>query len=49
LLPNFLLILNGAEVNSKKIKVFKGENGYFSLQENETTNVEEVNPVGFDD
>lgn len=42
------LILNGAEVNSKKIKVFKGENGYFSLQENETTNVEEIYQDYFD-
>jgi hypothetical protein len=43
------LILNGAEVDSKKIKVFKGENGYFSLQENETPTIEEIISVGFDD
>ena len=36
------LILNGAEISSNKINIFKGANGKFKLHENPTTNVEEI-------
>lgn len=36
------LILNGAEVSSNKINVFKGVNGKFELHHNTATNVEEI-------
>lgn len=42
------LILNGAEVNSNKINVFKGVNGKFELHQNSTTNVEEIYQDFFD-
>ncbi|MCW3107824.1 MAG: protein putative AbiEii toxin, Type system [Segetibacter sp.] len=42
------LILNGAEVSSNKINVFKGVNGKFELHQNPTTNVEEIYQDFFD-
>jgi predicted ATPase len=42
------LILNGAEVNSNKINVFKGVNGKFELHQNSSTNVEEIYQDFFD-
>lgn len=42
------LILNGAEVNSEKINIFKGANGKFELHRNSTTNVEEIYQDFFD-
>lgn len=42
------LIINGAEVNSKELKVFKGNNGQFEFHENKTSNVEEIYEDYFD-
>lgn len=42
------LILNGAEVNSNRINVFKGLSGKFELHQNSTTNVEEIYQDFFD-
>ena len=42
------LILNGAEVSSNKINVFKGVSGKFELHQNPTTNVEEIYQDFFD-
>lgn len=42
------LILNGAEVYSNKINVFKGVNGKFELYQNHTSNVEEIYQDFFD-
>lgn len=36
------LILNGAEINHDKVNVYKGKEGKFSLQQNSSTNVEEI-------
>lgn len=42
------LIINGAEVNSNGLKIFKGNNGFFELHNNKTTNVEEIYEDYFD-
>lgn len=42
------LILNGAEVSSNTINVFKGVKGKFELHQNTTTNVEEIYKDFFD-
>lgn len=42
------LIINGAELTVKNIKVYKGINGKFILQEKEPTNVEEIYSRYFD-
>jgi predicted ATPase len=42
------LILNGAEVNSNRINVFKGIRGKFKLHQNSATNVEEIYQDFFD-
>ncbi|HEY1193916.1 AAA family ATPase [Flavobacterium sp.] len=42
------LIINGAEMNSKNLKIFKGANGNFVLEPNEKINVEEIYQEYFD-
>lgn len=42
------LVLNGAEISSVNINVFKGKNGKFELHVNGTTNVEEIYEDFFD-
>lgn len=42
------LILNGAEVSTNKVNVFKGVNGRFELHVNSATNVEEIYQDFFD-
>ncbi|MEZ7499838.1 AAA family ATPase [Flavobacterium sp. Arc3] len=42
------LIINGAEINIQNIKIFKGANGNFILEENEKINVEEIYQEYFD-
>ncbi|WP_343306723.1 AAA family ATPase [Chitinophaga niabensis] len=42
------LIINGADLLSKAIQIFKGVKGEFKLQENETNNVEEIYQDYFD-
>lgn len=42
------LIINGAEMNSQNLKIFKGTNGNFILELNEKINVEEIYQEYFD-
>jgi predicted ATPase len=42
------LIINGAEINSQNVKIFKGSNGNFIFEEDEKINVEEIYQGYFD-